>query len=177
MPNQPKQPSRQKLIIAVILLLGVILVMRYQGAALIMPDTPSGILALEFANTSEKLSVILKLWSIDAAKVNIWLDFIFIIVYTRFFLLALSIAVIQWKYKIVARIGNWLMVAAWIAAAFDVMENVLMLVSLTNRYSQLSLQATAYFASVKFLIVLLILLYLLVSLLANLFSSKTKYGN
>lgn len=177
MPNQPKQPSRQKLIIAVVLLLAVIVIMRYQGAALIMPDTPSGILALEFANTSEKLSLILSLWSIDAAKVNIWLDFIFIIIYTHFFLLTLSIAVNQWKHNILTRIGKWLMASAWIAAVFDVMENIIMLASLARHYTELSLQATAYFASIKFLIVLLMLLYLLVSLLTNLFSPKTNYGN
>ncbi len=151
--------------------------MRYQGAALIMPDTPSGILALEFANTSEKLSLILSLWPIDAAKVNIWLDFIFIIVYTHFFLLTLSIAANQWKHKILIRIGKWLMVSAWIAAVFDVMENIIMLASLARHYTEISLQATVYFASIKFLIVILILLYLLVSLLTNLFSPKTNYGN
>ncbi len=173
----PNHPYKQKLVIAVILLLGVILVMRYQGAALIMPDTPTGILALEFANTSEKLSLILSVWPMDAAKLNIWLDFIFIIVYTRFFLLTLSIAVNQWQHKIPTRIGKWLIVSAWIAAVFDVAENIIMLASLARHYTELSLQATAYFASIKFLIVLLMLLYLLVSLLANLFSPKTKYGN
>lgn len=110
--------------------------MRYQGAALIMPDTPSGILALEFANTSEKLSLILSVWPMDAAKLNIWLDFIFIIVYTRFFLLTLSMAANQWKNKIFTRVGKWLMVSAWIAAVFDVIENIIMLASLARHYTK-----------------------------------------
>ena len=69
----------------------MIIVMQQTGAALKTSGTPNGILDLEFANSKAKAIAVLGIWkkteptdNIQAAKLNIELDFIFLLFYSIF---------------------------------------------------------------------------------------------
>jgi predicted signal transduction protein with EAL and GGDEF domain len=171
-----KRSSGLYFVITIIATLLIILLLRWQGASLMQPATSSGILALEFADTPKKLEPIFDSWNESVAMINICLDFLFIAAYTNFFLLALSKAARQWQVLRIRRLSNTLSWLALLAAILDMVENLLMLQTLSNHYSHFSLQLTWYCATVKFLIVFLIVIYLLASMAAFLMTPKNTYG-
>jgi len=163
-------------VITTITTLLIILLLRWQGASLTQPATSTGILALEFANTPDKLIPILNLWNDSVANINICLDFLFIPSYTSFFLLALKKAGNQWQGLGARRVGDVLCWLALLAAILDIIENILMLQTLNYRYNNSSLELTWYCATTKFFIVFVIIVYLLVSMIAFLVGLKKKHG-
>lgn len=150
----------------------IILLLRWQGASLIQPATSAGILALEFADSSKKLEPIFQVWEESVAKINICLDFLFITAYTNFFLLALAKAGQQWSRLLIRQMSHILSWLALLAAVLDMVENLLMLQTLSGHYNQYSLQLTWYCAATKFLIVLMIIVYLLLSVISYLTAPK-----
>lgn len=170
------RPSGLYFIITTIATLLIILLLRWQGASLVQPATSSGILALEFADTPKKLEPIFDSWNESVAKINICLDFLFIAAYTNFFLLALAKAGRQWRELVISKLSNTLSWLALLAAILDMIENLLMLQTLSNNYSHYSLQFTWYCAAIKFLIVFLIIIYLLASMAAFFVASKNTHG-
>jgi hypothetical protein len=95
---------------------------------------------------------------------NIGLDFLFIPAYTFFFIQSLKITIFKHRLSWLKNLGNKLIAVAYIAAALDVIENMLMLSSIMGQYSAGSIYATASIASVKFMGISSILLYLIGSL-------------
>ncbi len=172
-----KQATRWSFILTAIVTLFIIVFLRWQGASLTKPATPLGILALEFANTPDKLAPVLQSWmGSSVANINICLDFLFIAAYTNFFLLAIGKASRQWQSGFSKQIRNTLCWLALLAAVLDIIENLLMLQTLNNQYNNFSLQVTWYCAFMKFSIVLLILIYLLVSIILILLGKKKVHG-
>src|SRR6187399_2153503 len=73
----------------------MIYIMSRTGASLKTPATPLGILNLEFAYDTAKTSVVMNAWApsnnidnIAAAKLNTWVDFLFIFFYSFFLFFA-----------------------------------------------------------------------------------------
>lgn len=156
---------KRNLSVAAVSCMVMIFVMQWQGNALKMPTSEYGIIDLEFANTPVLLQTILSGWDLSVAKMNIWLDFVFIVTYVLFLSIAAEMTAGKWARKSwLAETGIFMAKIAWLAGVLDIAENLLMLKTIAGNYDTMSLRLTLICASAKFALVGLILLYLLVCL-------------
>ncbi len=138
--------------------------MQYHGAPLKTSVTPLGILDLEFAGTVPEAGVVYTAWQpiLALAVNNVLLDFFFIVCYTVFLYKAmLSLARLfnhGWR-----RLGIWASRGAIIAGSFDVVENILMLRTLHGHISKEIVASTFMFASIKFFLLGLAIIYSLLT--------------
>ncbi len=150
-------------------------VMRISGAPLITSHTPRGIINLEFAYNFPTANQVLLAWKneqlLDVAISNTYYDFIFIICYSFFFMLScrlLSKRFTGWLQQT----GYLLSTGALVAGGLDMIENTGMLFSLHGHLSANIALATACCASLKFLLLIAALLYLVGAGLAALLVKK-----
>lgn len=130
--------------------------MRWQGSSLVTPQSPKGIIDLEFAKTADKLQQLQFFWNHETVLQNIYLDFLFIAAYTWFFVTACK-AVRNDRSNLFSGI-------AISAAAFDVLENFLMILVWNEKFSPSVLQIVFYVAAIKFLLIVIVIGYLILSL-------------
>lgn len=155
---------KKNLSVAAIASVLMIVVLRLQGNSLKTLSAPLAIVDLEFANTQQRLQEVLQLWDLSVVKMNIWLDFLFIVSYVLFLSIAAEWCAMKWNAGIMRQIGLTLVRVAYIAGLLDIAENLLMLQTLAGNSTTTSLELTYYCAASKFTLVAIILLYLLVSL-------------
>jgi hypothetical protein len=155
---------KTKWILSLLSVLATALIMQTQGAGLKTDFTPLGIVSLELASSVAQLQQILAVWTQQNVVLNIGLDFLFIPAYTFFFIQSLKITISKHRLSWLKSLGTKLIAVAYIAAALDVIENMLMLSSILGHYSVGSICATASIASAKFVGIGFILLYLIGSL-------------
>jgi hypothetical protein len=154
--------------IILFLLLGTILLflaLRFQGKELTRPYAPKGIVSLEMATTVNNTKHLLWEWNHDGLikklRNNILIDFLFIPFYVLlFYTLCGSISVRLRATP--AKLGVLLAFFSLIAGIFDFMENILMLGAYTSMYNVLTTMLTAVFASLKFILLGLSILYVIV---------------
>lgn len=143
----------------------MVVVMQWQGHVLKSTSSKLGIVNLEFADTTARLHELLAHWDLAVVKINIWIDFLFIVTYVSFFAIACVYAAMKWPDGSgLQQAGMVLARLAFAAGVFDIAENLLMLQSVGGNYTDTSLVLTWYCAAIKFLLVAVILLYLLLSL-------------
>lgn len=147
-------------------------IMQFQGRSLKTALNPIGIIDLELADTVPELNALLRNWDMDVVRVNIWIDFLFILAYTFFFIQSIRLILAKHRVNWLQQLGKRLIVLAYLAAILDVIENILMLASIMGYYSAGSLSATASIATLKFLIIGIILVCLLGSLLLRIKSEE-----
>lgn len=130
-----------------------------------------GIINLEFASNTLKTDAIMKSWNpanginnLEAAKTNTYYDFIFLFFYAGFLFLACKKIAELNKNKFGLRIAN----GALLAGLFDVVENFGMLYTLSGNSNNYIALLTAIFAGIKFLLVIIVLIYLALGLLKRL---------
>ena len=145
--------------------LALFLLLRVQGAALITPASPSGIVSLELATSAGQTRSIVEHWKehglISKARQNILIDFLFIPFYTiLFYTLAGSIS-IRMKGA-AANLGVLLAFFSVIAGLLDVLENFLMLLSTYGWHADILSLITAGAAITKFSMLGIASLYILV---------------
>ena len=140
------------------------LVMRWQGSSLVTPQSPKGIIDFEFAKTFEKFRQLQFFWNHETVLQNIYLDFLFILAYTWFLVTACK-AVKNSKSNLFSGLS-------FSAAAFDVLENFLMILVWNEKFSPSVLQIVFYVAAIKFLLIVIVIGYLILSLF-GLFKAKT----
>jgi hypothetical protein len=138
--------------------------LRFQGKDLIRPYAPAGIVSLELATTATATERTLGGWKNDGleetARNNILLDFPFIPFYVMlFYTLCGSISVRL--SGTAATLGVLLAFFSLIAGVFDVLENFLMLSAYAGLYNSFTALLTAIFASLKFILLGLSLLYVI----------------
>ena len=151
--------------------IAMMVVMAKTGATLKMPATPHGIIDLEFAYNTAKVSTVLNAWApvnsidnITVAKTNTNFDFLFLFCYSVF--LFLTCRKIAQSFKgLFAKAGNVIAVGALLAGFFDVIENIGMLLSLNNHTTNLIAFITSLFSILKWGLVLLVILYILTGLI------------
>ncbi len=139
----------------------VFLLLRWQSAPLITSTTPTGILALEFCDSIPELNTILNVWNINTVVWAVIIDFLFIAGFGACF---------YYGSKLVfSKFSNWVtrfMISfSFVAPLLDVIEDILMLVTLSGTHSTFILLLTKYVAIIKFAAAAIVVLYLLVSLL------------
>lgn len=129
------------------------------------------IVCLELAYNSEKADDILKDWesaNIEVAKINTYFDFIFIFCYALFLYFTSEKAARITNSKVgmsIARGTLW-------AGILDIMENAGMLITLSGNGSDAVAFATAFCSAIKWVLVVIAVVYLLVAILQLLFNRK-----
>jgi hypothetical protein len=155
---------KKNLSVAAVATVVMIVLLRWQGSGLQTTISPHGIVDLEFAGSPLRLQQLVQAWHLSEAKVNIWLDFLFIVSYVMFLSIATELCAMKWPAGIMREVGLTLIRVAYMAGLLDIAENLLMLQSLAGIFTTTSLQLTSYCAAVKFTLAALILVYLIVSL-------------
>ena len=163
----------KKLSVAAISSFIMIVIMRWQGAELKTSISTSAIVNLEFAKTPERLNELLMNWDISIVKMNIWLDFLFIVSYVLFLSISSTLSAQKWPEAFMRQIGFTFARVAFAAGIMDIAENLLMLQSIGGNFTHVSLQLTYYCAAIKFTLAATILLYLLLSLPVIIRKSKS----
>jgi len=131
-------------------------VLRRQGRNLITPQSPKGIIDLEFAKTPARFHQLQLFWNQDTVLQNIYLDFLFIIAYTWFLVTAC---------KAVKNNKSHIFSALTISAgAFDVFENFLLILVLNGKFNPSVLQIVYYTAAIKFILIVIVLGFIILSL-------------
>ena len=149
--------------------------LRWQGASLFTAESKGGIVDLEMADTPEKLQHLLGMWNKQVAVNNIYIDFLFIPCYALFLAVCckyMADKIVRPSYQ---KWMNRLVKLIVVAALLDVVENILMLMSIAGNYTSETLLLTRLIASSKFLLVGLAILYILFGLFISLFSKKSTH--
>jgi hypothetical protein len=149
------------LIASLTLMIAWVIFMRYETR----PFSSEEIVRFEFAGTPEKVKMILADWNaknwIPLAKNAIYLDFIFIFLYTATLALAcLSFPSLTGKINIM----NWGMRfyrLSWYAGLADFLENLCLLELIYGEQSAFFSRAAWLLAFIKFLMIALVLLFLI----------------
>ncbi len=155
---------KRKLTLSAIASVILFIVLRFQGAALKTPISKRAIVDLEFADTPQRIQELFVVWNMQTVRINVWIDFLFIIAYVSFLSLASKTTAVKWKSIYFKQIGYICSRLAFVAGLFDVCENILMLQTTDGSFTTVSLQFTFYCAAIKFILAGLIVMYLLISL-------------
>ena len=142
----------------------MIIVMAKTGATLKTTATPKGILDLEFAYNNSKTATVLNAWApnatvdnISAAKINTYLDFIFLFFYSFFLFFACDKIARITNNKMGSLIAN----GALYAGILDVVENAGMLMTLSGGASGTTAFITTFCSVIKWAFAIAAVLYLL----------------
>jgi len=155
---------RQKLIVAAFASVLMIAALRFQGASLTTLNSSRGIVDLELATKPSQVSALMDSWDLTVVKMNIWLDFLFIVSYVAFLALASEAVSSKWKNQGMRVIGLTLARVALVTGVLDIGENLLMLQTIAGNFTLVSLQLTHYFATIKFTLAAIVIIYLLISI-------------
>lgn len=143
--------------------LSFFLLLRVQGK-LETIKSPASIISLELAKDAQSVEEITASWSeagmTSRARTNIWIDFLFIPFYVMlFYTLCGSISVRMNGFS--AKLGVLLAFGSLMAGIFDILENILMLFALHGHYNNFTAVLTTFFATTKFTLLLLAVLYIM----------------
>jgi hypothetical protein len=145
----------------------MIVVMTKTGATLKTTVTPKGILDLEFANTISKAMIVTRAWApagstdnINAAKINTYLDFIFLIFYSLFLFFTCK-KIGRISSGSFGKAGMLIAKGALIAGFLDILENAGMLYTLSGHLSGDITLFTTTCSRIKWGLALIAVLYCL----------------
>ncbi len=138
--------------------------MQKQGAALKTAYATKGIVSLEFGSTINSVKTMLAHWQVETVRTNILLDFLYIPAYAFFFFMSLHLLLNMHQGKLRKR-GTWLKNMVFVAAGCDFIENILMLNTIAGHFSEVLIMSTTIMAAIKFILLIQIVFYLMLSLL------------
>ena len=173
-----KLSYKQILIYSGILTIALFLILRIFNNVLITPAAPDGIVSFELAKNMEMIQSILSSWDFYAkinASLSLGIDFLFLIVYALFFatacyLVAQSFSNNKWIYNT----GMLLAKLQFVAGLFDAIENIALTKLLLGSSNNTLPLIAYYFASTKFLILIIGIIYIIVGLLVSFFQRDAK---
>lgn len=131
---------------------------------------PNGIISFEFAKNIDQAIAIVSSWDMTAkvyAGLSMGIDFLFLVVYGIFFATACYliaqnyISKNNWIYKT----GLLLAKLQFVAALFDAIENIALIKLLLGSNNSIYPLIAYYFASFKFAIIFIGILYIIIGLL------------
>lgn len=173
-PLNIKLSNKNILLVSGILTLILFFVLRVFDAPLHTEEAPGGIVSFELAKTIDKTELILLSWDSNAkisAGLSLGIDFLFLISYSIF--IATSCLLVAYKYKdikpIIYKIGITLAYLQFVAALFDAIENVALIKLLLGSQNAIYPSIAFYFATMKFLLIILAIVYILSSLIVLIF--------
>ncbi len=134
------------------------------------PESPGGMVGFELAKNINKTLIMINSWGEHGrimAGFSLGIDYLYIVAYSLF--LGLSAFAIGKKLSsrssFLAKPGYWFSWLMLLAGIFDGIENYALIKILSGNHEQLWASLSYYFASTKFGIVLITLLYIIVGLL------------
>ena len=157
-------------IISLIFLIGFIVLMRFFDAPLKNEISPNGIVSFELAKTVSNSEAIINSWDANAlqsAKNSMAADFLFSMVYSFFIsLIVHRLNNRVWEMGFIYQFGIFICWGIFLAAFFDVLENIALVRLLYEDVQQLWSSIAYYFALMKFGLLALGILFVLTSLVA-----------
>lgn len=168
-----KSNKKRITVILLVILIICIAVIKNFDAPLKNETCLNGIISFELAKDINISTKIINSWDTNAkinASLSMGFDFLFLLIYSS--LIALLIYNINnrlWKNKAFYKIGKTLIYFIFLAAIFDVIENIALINLLQGDLRQVWSTIAYYFAFVKFIIVIISILYLLVNWIILLF--------
>jgi len=169
-PKLPNSSKKRLIVISLIFLIGFIVLMRFFDAPLKNDVCPNGIVSFELAKTVSNSEAIINSWDAKAllsAKNSMATDFLFLMVYSFFISLIIHILNNRvWKKGAVYQLGILICWSVFLAAFFDVIENIALLKLLYGDLQQLWSSIAYYFAMMKFGLLAIGILFALMSLVA-----------
>ncbi len=152
-------------LILLFLLVVIIGLMRYFDAYLINSVCKAGIVSFEFAKDVENSKFIINSWNVASTKAaysSLILDFLFLIVYASFIGLLIHKIVKRAKENsFISKLGVLLIWGVFLAALFDVVENIALLNLLSGNLNQVWSSVAYYFAILKFALIFACIIYIL----------------
>ncbi len=169
---------RQILIISGIFTIILFLLLGHFDKPLVTETAPNGIISFELAKDIDKSISIIASWDINAkinAGLSLGIDFLFLVVYSIFFatacyLIAQKFINKNWMYKT----GLLFAKLQFVAALFDAIENIALIKLLLGSNNSLFPSIAYYFASIKFAIIAIGIIYIIIGLLTSLFQKILK---
>ncbi len=169
--------QKLKFLISIVGTAFMIKMMLVTGSDLKTPNTPNGILNLEFANTTAKATTVINAWEdslLITAKVNTWWDFVFLFFYSFLFF-----NLCKWIHHLLknkyGKLGLFFAKLSIITAMLDIAENLFMLKVLSRNYTPIDLTLMTTASYIKWIFVIAIILYCLIGfiiVLSNKYISK-----
>jgi hypothetical protein len=146
-------------------------IMAQTSALLKTPETKLGIINLELERDVVKTRAIIKAWAptansdrINVAKINTYWDLLFLFFYAGLLYLLCNFIGANTSGKL-SSAGYVIANAAIVAGIADVMENTGMLFSLNGLISPIVSFCTVFFSAIKWVLVIIAILYVLAGLL------------
>jgi len=143
---------------------------------LMRPFTPTNIVEFEFAKTVDHAQFIISNWGSEGvakAQLSIYLDFVFLVLYSWAISLGCKVVIGSLHLGWMKKTGEYLSTIIWLAGSCDLVENVAMLITLSDM-NESSVTAVYYFAMFKFAIVLVCLLFIVTTPLIKIVVAKKK---
>ena len=168
-----KYYTRNLLIVTAIITLIVFFSLRTFDGPLHNSVAPGGIVSFEFSKDFDSAKDIINSWD-DNAKLNaglsLGIDYLFLVAYSLFF--SISIYLIskrfQYKFALLRKIGVTLATLILVAALCDAIENFALIKLLIGSQNTIFPPIAYYFASIKFIILGIGIIYILIGLIFNL---------
>jgi len=162
--------------ITIILLISVVIlisVMRFFDTQIQSNDNTNGIISFELAKNISKTETILDSWNIlskTSAGMSMGFDFLFLIVYALFIsLLIHKLNERLWKHSKIYILGIILIWCVFLAAFFDIIENIALIKLLLGDLQQKWSSIAYYFAVSKFALLLFGILFIIINSIILLF--------
>jgi hypothetical protein len=162
-------------------LIGVILFLAlgYFNKPLVTEIAPNGIVSFELAKDINTSISIISSWDLNAkinAGLSLGIDFLYLVIYSIFF--ATSCYLISQKY---INKNNWMFKTGllltklqFVAALFDAIENIALIKLLIGSNNGIYSSIAFYFASIKFLIIALGIVYIIIGFVTMIFQKGIK---
>ncbi|WP_456420393.1 hypothetical protein [Lutibacter sp.] len=171
--NLSKKAEKKLTVILSIFIVVLIFIMHYIDTKIQNGVTTNGIISFELAKDLSKSISILNSWNIlskISAGISLGVDFLFLIIYSLFISLIIhKLNEKLWKYKKMYTLGIVLIWCMFLAAFFDIIENLALIKLLLGNLKQLWSSLSYYFAIVKFSLLAFGILYIIVNLLFIIF--------
>lgn len=161
------QHTRQRALVAMLVLtVAIAAVVARFGAGLFVAAVPSGIVSFELAGSAAAADAMLRAWGptlSEAARLQTWVDFVYLAVYAPTLALAAGLAVGPWAKRSIqlGRLGVLLSWGALAAGVLDVIENAAMLRMLASAPSDALALLARICATGKFALILFAVIYAL----------------
>jgi len=167
--NLSEKAEKKLTIILLVFITVLIFIMHYLDIQIQNGDNTKGIISFELAKDLSKSISILNSWNIlskISAGISLGLDFLFLIIYSLFISLIIhKLNEKLWKYKKMYTMGIVLIWCTFLAAFFDIIENIALIKLLLGNLKQLWSSLSYYFAVAKFSLLAFGISYIIVNLL------------
>ena len=167
-----KLSNKNILILSAILTIVLFLSLRVFDSSLHTVHSPNGILSFEFAKTIETSNLIISSWNANAkmnAGLSLGIDFLFLFAYSIFFATACVMIAKNFNQSyLIYKIGIVLAYLLLFAGICDAIENIALIKLLLGSNNEIYPPIAYYFASIKFSIIAVGILWIILGYLYKL---------